>query len=69
MIIDITEKSDTIKFAKAFASRVRTGTPILLYGTLGCGKTFFTSHLIKELTNSDTDVPSPTFSRVHRKQA
>ena len=64
MIIDITQKDDTIKFAKDFASNVIAGTPILLYGTLGCGKTFFTSHLIKSITKSDTEVPSPTFSIV-----
>lgn len=64
MIIDITKKSDTIKFATNFAKEISCGTPILLYGTLGCGKTFFTSHLIKALTNSDMDVPSPTFSIV-----
>ena len=64
MIIDITKKSDTIKFANDFAKTISCGTPILLYGTLGCGKTFFTFHLIKALTNSDIDVPSPTFSIV-----
>lgn len=62
MIIDISKPSDTIKFANDFAKRVRPGQPILLYGTLGVGKTFFTSHLIKALTKSNTDVPSPTFS-------
>ena len=64
MIIDITQKSDTIKFAKSFAKEVSKGTPILLFGTLGCGKTFFTSNLIKELDSSITEVPSPTFSIV-----
>ncbi len=64
MIIDITKKSDTINFAKDFAKKVACGTPILLYGTLGCGKTFFTSNLIKELDSSITEVPSPTFSIV-----
>ena len=64
MIKDITSKSDTIKFATNFAKKISCGTPILLYGTLGCGKTFFTSHLIKALTKSDIEVPSPTFSIV-----
>ncbi len=64
MIINITKKADTIKFATDFAKGVCVGKPILLYGTLGCGKTFFTSHLIRALTKSDTDVPSPTFSIV-----
>ena len=68
MIIDITQKSDTIKFAKNFAKNVFAGRPILLYGTLGCGKTFFTSHLIKTLTKTDIDIPSPTFSIVQNYQ-
>ena len=64
MIIDISKKSDTINFAKKIAKQINTGTPILLYGTLGVGKTFFASHLIKALTSNDNDIPSPTFSLV-----
>ncbi len=62
MIIDITKKEDTIKLATEFAKNVKTGNPILLYGTLGIGKTFFTSHLIQTLLKKEEDIPSPTFS-------
>ncbi len=62
MKIDITNPSDTIKFAVEFARNVIPGTPILLFGNLGTGKTFFTTHLIRSLTGENTTVPSPTFS-------
>ena len=64
MIIDITEKKDTIELAKSLAKKVSIGKPILLYGTLGCGKTFFASHLIKTLTQSDISEQSPSFTIV-----
>ena len=59
---DISKKSDTIKFASEFAKTIKQGTPILLYGTLGVGKTFFASEIIKTLTTPTQNVPSPTFS-------
>lgn len=59
---DISQKSETIKFAIEFAKTITPGTPILLYGTLGVGKTFFTSEIIKTLTSKSQSVPSPTFS-------
>ena len=62
MKIDITNKNDTINFAIQFASKVKPGIPILLIGNLGTGKTFFTTHLIRALTNERAVVPSPTFS-------
>lgn len=64
MIIDITKKSDTVKFAKQFAKQIEVAKPILLYGTLGIGKTFFTSQLIQTLLNNKIEIPSPTFSIV-----
>ena len=66
---DISQKSNTIKFAKEFSHLLKPGTPILLYGTLGVGKTFLTSQIIKELTNSNQEVPSPTFSIVQTYQS
>ena len=62
MKIDITNKNDLIKFAKQIASKVKVGCPILLFGNLGVGKTFFTTYLIRELVGKDIRVPSPTFS-------
>lgn len=61
---DISKKSETIKLANEFAKTITKGTPILLYGTLGVGKTFFASEIIKALTNPTQTIPSPTFSIV-----
>ncbi len=61
---DISKKSETIKLANEFAKNITKGTPILLYGTLGVGKTFFASEIIKALTNPTQTIPSPTFSIV-----
>ena len=47
MIIDISKPSDTIKFTNDFAKRVHPGQPILLYGTLGVGKTFIFREFMK----------------------
>ena len=61
--IDISSPDATIAFAKRISTIVTPGTPILLYGTLGTGKTFFTTHLIRTLMNNENEpVPSPTFS-------
>ena len=59
---DITNKKETIKFAKDFIKNIKVGKPILLYGTLGTGKTFFASEIIKTLTNTTAPIQSPTFS-------
>ncbi len=62
MKIDITNKNNLINFAKKIAGMVKVGSPILLFGNLGVGKTFFTTCLIRELVGKDIRVPSPTFS-------
>ena len=62
-IFDITNPADTLKLANTIAKLATPGIPILLYGTLGVGKTFFTTALIRTLTNNPNEnVPSPTFS-------
>lgn len=62
MQVDITNKNDLINFAKNIANKVEIGKPILLFGNLGVGKTFFTTYLIRNLVGCDINVPSPTFS-------
>lgn len=62
MKIDITNKDDLINFAKDVAGKIEIGKPILLFGNLGVGKTFFTTYLIRNLVGSSIRVPSPTFS-------
>ena len=56
---------DTIKTAKAYAKKLKSGDILLLYGDLGAGKTVFSKALIEELTG-ESDVVSPTFSLCNR---
>ena len=55
-------EADTIKCAKDFAKTLKGNEIIALNGTLGMGKTVFTRAVIQALTETDTDVPSPTFT-------
>lgn len=67
---DITKPDETINLSKVIAQFATPGTPILLYGTLGTGKTFFTTHLIRTiLKNPNEQIPSPTFSVLQQYQS
>ena len=57
-------ENDTIKIAKEFAGKLKSGDVVTLDGDLGAGKTFFTSSLCKELGVKDI-VQSPTFTIVN----
>lgn len=63
-VINISTEEETKQLAKKFAKTLKMGDIILLYGTLGVGKTFFTRSIIQTLLNSNTPVPSPTFTIV-----
>ncbi len=59
---------ETKELAKKIANQLCAGKVVLLYGTLGAGKTTFTKALIKEL-GFDGVVTSPTFSIYNVYQA
>lgn len=63
-VINISTEEETKQLAKKFAKTLKRGDIVLLYGTLGVGKTFFTRSIIQTLLNSNTPVPSPTFTIV-----
>lgn len=63
-VINISTEEETKQLAKKFAKTLKIGDIVLLYGTLGVGKTFFTRSIIQTLLNSNTPVPSPTFTIV-----
>ena len=52
----------TAGLAAALARLLRTGDVVALEGDLGVGKTAFARALIRELTTSGQEVPSPTFT-------
>lgn len=62
-------EQDTKKFAIEIAYTLKQGDILLLHGNLGIGKTFFTRHLIQELTRSTQDIPSPTFNILQTYQS
>ena len=53
-------EADTFEFAKGFASRLKGGECIALFGGLGAGKTVFSKGIAAGLSVMDT-VTSPTF--------
>ena len=63
-VINISTEEETRQLATKFAKTLKMGDIVLLYGTLGVGKTFFTRSIIQTLLNSNTPVPSPTFTIV-----
>lgn len=63
-VINISTEEETRQLATKFAKTLKIGDIVLLYGTLGVGKTFFTRSIIQTLLNSNTPVPSPTFTIV-----
>ena len=48
--------------AATIAPLLSVGDVVALNGTLGVGKTTFVRALVKELTQTKTEVPSPTFT-------
>ncbi len=58
-------EKETINIASEFASSLKKGDVICLYGDLGMGKSVFARALIRKLTNNPKEeVPSPTFTLV-----
>lgn len=54
----------TARLGAAIAPLLAPGETVLLYGPLGMGKSTLARGLIRALTRSDEDVPSPTFTLV-----
>ena len=54
----------TTRLGAAIAPLLAPGETVLLYGSLGMGKSTLARGLIRALTRPDEDVPSPTFTLV-----
>ena len=59
----LNNESDTIKFAKEYSNKIKSGDIICLVGDLGAGKTTFAKHFLYTLGVKD-DIVSPTFNYV-----
>jgi tRNA threonylcarbamoyladenosine biosynthesis protein TsaE len=57
-------EEETSAAGERFATRLKRGDVVLLYGDLGAGKTAFVRGLAKGLGASPDDVSSPTFTLI-----
>lgn len=64
MRLDLSDADATTRLGAAIAPRLAPGEAVLLYGSLGMGKSTLARGLIRALTRPDEDVPSPTFTLV-----
>ena len=64
--IDITSEKSTRELAEKFASNLKGGEYIFLYGEMGVGKTTFVKYFINKFQTDEklklTEVTSPTFN-------
>ena len=66
--IECLSEEDTCLLAQKFASIVKKGDVIALFGTLGAGKSTFSRYFIQKLTQA-TEIPSPTFTLLQTYEA
>ena len=64
LTIPLSDAEATTRLGAAFAPHLGKGEALLLYGSLGMGKSTLARGLIRALTRPDEDVPSPTFTLV-----
>lgn len=62
--LSLPDADATARLGAAIAPRLASGETVLLYGPLGMGKSTLARGLIRALTRTDEDVPSPTFTLV-----
>ena len=60
----LADEAATARLGEAIARLLRAGEAVCLWGPLGAGKSTLARALIRALTTSDEDVPSPTFTLV-----
>ena len=58
----ISTENELDAIASALAPLLSVGDVVALNGTLGVGKTTFVRALVRNLTDTEADVPSPTFT-------
>lgn len=64
LTLDLPDEAATQALGARLAGLARPGDVILLFGTLGTGKSTLARAFIRALTTADEEVPSPTFTLV-----
>lgn len=67
--IDIENEYETKRLGAAIANIAEPTDVFAFFGTLGMGKSVLARAFIRELTSSDEEVPSPTFTLVQTYEA
>jgi tRNA threonylcarbamoyladenosine biosynthesis protein TsaE len=63
-MIDLADEAATARLGAVVARLLREGEAVCLWGPLGAGKSTLARGLVRALTRSDEEVPSPTFTLV-----
>lgn len=64
LTLGLADEAATMSLGQRLAALARPGDVILLFGTLGTGKSTLARAFIRALTSADEEVPSPTFTLV-----
>jgi tRNA threonylcarbamoyladenosine biosynthesis protein TsaE len=64
LTLGLADEAATLSLGRRLAALARPGDVILLFGTLGTGKSTLARAFIRALTSADEEVPSPTFTLV-----
>jgi len=63
-LIDLADEAATARLGAVVGRLLRPGEAVCLWGPLGAGKSTLARGLVRALTRSDEEVPSPTFTLV-----
>lgn len=69
LTLDLVDEAATRALGARLARCARPGDVILLFGTLGTGKSTLARAFVRALTSEDEEVPSPTFTLVQAYEA
>ncbi|HLO77942.1 MAG TPA: tRNA (adenosine(37)-N6)-threonylcarbamoyltransferase complex ATPase subunit type 1 TsaE [Magnetospirillum sp.] len=69
LILDLPDEAATRRLGARLALLARPGDVVLLFGTLGTGKSTLARAFVRALTSDDEEVPSPTFTLVQAYEA
>lgn len=69
LTLELADEAATRSLGARLARLARPGDVVLLFGTLGAGKSTLARAFVRALTSDDEEVPSPTFTLVQAYDA